>query len=138
MLSLRELPELADPNIQPPTVAESGDPFAALRVAHLLARIPRGRPVRVRDLVDRLNAEYVDWSFSRAVVLDAILQLQSNWMSDYRTSEGIHLEEDETGPTITLEDSSRVDPWIVRQVERLAGACRDRLRSFALEEGAIP
>jgi hypothetical protein len=138
VLSLRELPELADPNIQPPTIAESGDPFAALRVAHLLARIPRGRPVRVRDLVDRLNAEYVDWSFSRAVVLDTVVQLQSNWMSDYRTSEGILLGEDETGPTVRLEDSSRVDPWIVRQVERLAGACRDRLRSFALEEGAIP
>jgi hypothetical protein len=138
VLSLRELPELADPNIQPPTIAESGDPFAALRVAHLLARIPRGRAVRVRDLVDRLNAEYVDWSFSRAVVLDTIVQLQSNWMSDYRTSEGILIEEDETGPTVRLEDSSRVDPWIVRQVERLAGTCRDRLRSFALEQGAIP
>ncbi len=138
MLSLRELPELADPNIQPPTIAESGDPFAALRVTHLLARIPRGQPVRVRDLVDRLNAEYVDWSFSRAVVLDVIVQLQSNWMSDYRTSEGILLEEDETGPTVRIEDSSRVDPWILRQVDRLASACRERLRSFALEEGAIP
>jgi hypothetical protein len=138
VLSLRELPELADPNIQPPTVAESGDPFAALRIAHLLARMPRGQPVRVRDLVDRLNAEYVDWSFSRPVVLDTILQLQSNWMSDYRTSEGILLEEDETGPTVRLEDSSRVDPWIVRQVDRLAATCRERLRSFALEEGAIP
>lgn len=138
MLDLRDLPGLADPDIQPPTIAEPGDPFAALRVAHLLARIPRGRHVRVRDLVDRLNAEYVDWSFSRAVVLDTIVQLQSNWMSDYRTSGGILLEEDETGPTVRLEDSSRVDPWIVRQVDRLAATCRERLRSFALEEGAIP
>ena len=138
MLELRDLPGLPDPNIQPPTVAEPGDPFAVLRVTHLLARLPRGRAVRVRDVVDRLNAEYVDWSFSRRVVLDAILQLQANWMSDYRSTEGIVLGEDPTGPTVTIEDSSRVDPWITRQVERLAGESRHRLHAFAVEEGAIP
>ena len=137
-LSLRDLPGLPDPTIQPPTVAESGDPFAAVRVVHLLARIPRGTPVRVRDIVDRLNAEYVDWSFSRRVVLDAILQLQSNWMSDYRTAEGILLEEDATGPTLTLEDTSRVDPWVVEQVARLRAECVEQLRAFARDEGGIP
>ena len=40
-LSLREVPGLPDPDVRPPTVAEAGDPFAALRVAHLVARIPR-------------------------------------------------------------------------------------------------
>src|SRR3954452_15115203 len=55
-LQLREVAALPDPNVRPPTLAESGDPFAALRVAHLLARIPRGVPVRLRDVVDRLNA----------------------------------------------------------------------------------
>lgn len=138
MILLRETPDLPEPTLQPPTIAESGDPFAALRVVHLLARIPRGTPVRLRDLVDRLNAEYVDWSFSRPVVVDAILQLQSNWMSDYRTVDGIHIEEDPTGATLTIEDTSRVDPWIRRQVERLAGECRERLRAFAIDEGAIP
>jgi hypothetical protein len=39
---------------------------------------------------------------------------------------------------VRIEDSSRVDPWIVRQVERLADECRQRLRAFAVEEGAIP
>ncbi len=138
MLELRDLPGLPDPAIEPPKVAESGDPFAALRVVHLLARMPRGEAVRVRDLVDRLNALYVDWAFSRRVVLDTIIQLQANWMADYRNAEGILLGEDETGPTLTVEDTTRVDPWIARQVGRLAGLCRDRLRAFAIEEGAIP
>jgi len=138
MLSLRDVPGLPDATIQPPTVAESGDPFAALRVTHLVARVPRGEPIRVRDLVDRLNAEHVDWSFSRSVVLDAILQLRANWIADYRTHEGIVLGEDPAGPTLTVEDSPRVDPWIVRQTERLAAECRERLRAFAIEEGAIP
>jgi hypothetical protein len=138
VIALRETPDLPSPTLQPPTIAETGDPFAALRVVHLLARISRGTPVRVRDLVDRLNAEYVDWSFSRPVVVDAILQLQSNWMSDYRTVEGILVAEDATGPTVTVEESSRVDPWIRRQVDRLAAECRERLRAFAIDEGAIP
>ena len=138
MLELRELGGLPDPSIVPPTIAESGDPFAALRVVHLIARLPRGRAVRVRDVVDRLNADYLDWSFSRTVVLDAVVQLQSNWLSDYRTRDGILLEEGAAGPELTLEDSVRVDPWIVRQVNRLANECRDLLRAFARDEGALP
>jgi hypothetical protein len=135
---LRDVPGLPDPNLQPPAVAESGDPFAGVRIVHLLARIPRGRPVRVRDIVDRLNAEHLGWSFSRPVVLDAILQLQANWMADYGNADGIVLGDDEAGPTVMLEDTSRVDPWIVRQVSRLAAACERQLRDFATTEGAIP
>ena len=55
---------LPDPSISPPVVAESGDPFSALRVIDLLARLERGRPIRVADIVDRLNATYLDWWFS--------------------------------------------------------------------------
>lgn len=138
MLDLRDTPGLPDPKVPPPQVAEAGDPFADLRVVHLLARIPRGRPVRLRDLVDRLNAEYVDWSFTRPVVAAAALQLQANWMTDYRTAEGIVVGADAAGETVTIEDSSRVDPWIVRQVERLAAECQARLATFAREAGAIP
>jgi hypothetical protein len=138
MLLLRDVPGLADPQFQPPVIAESGDPFAGVRIAHLLARIPRGRPVRVRDLVDRLNAEHLGWSFSRPVVIDAILQLQANWLTDYRNSDGIVIGEDPAGPTVTIEESSRVDPWITRQVRRLADACERQLRDFATTEGAIP
>ena len=129
---LRPAPEgLPDPNIQPPTLAEPGDPFTGLRVVHLLARIERGRPVRLDDLVAHLNATYLDWIFERAALLPTVLQLQANWMADYRNSSGIVLQEGEYGPTVTIEDSSRVDPWIVRQAERQAAACRERLSAFA-------
>ena len=138
MLTLRDTPGLPEADIAPPVVAEPGDPFASLRVIHLVARIPRGQPVRLRDIVDRLNAEHVDWSFSRPVVATAILQLQANWLADYRTVDGIRVADDLSGGTIEIEDSQRVDPWIVRQVVRLAETCRERLRVFALEEGAIP
>jgi hypothetical protein len=94
--------------------------------------------VRLRDIVDRLNAEHVDWSFSRPVVATAILQLQANWLADYRTVDGIRVADDLSGGTVEIEDSQRVDPWIVRQVVRLADTCRERLHAFALEEGAIP
>ncbi len=119
-------------------MADAGDPFAELRIVHLVARLPRGVPVRVRDIVDRLNAEHVDWSFSRPVVVAALVQLQSNWMSDYRNASGVELESSAQGETVTIEDSSRVDPWIIRQVDRLAEACTERLRTFAVDEGSIP
>ena len=134
-MQLRQTPGLPDPNIQPPTVAETGDPFARVRVVHLLARMPRGRALRVRDIVDQLNADYLDWSFSRDVVLATVVQLQANWLTDYRNSDGIVLDDGPAGPELTIEDSSRVDPWIVRQAERLAVACGEQLAAFALEEG---
>jgi hypothetical protein len=135
---LREVPGLPRADLSPPTVAEVGDPFGDLRVVHLVARVPRGEPVRVRDVVDRLNAEHVDWSFSRAVVVAAIVQLQADWMADYRNSDGIILNEGPAGPELIVEDSPRVDPWMVRKAERLHATCTERLRAFAVEEGAIP
>lgn len=129
---LRRAPAgLPDPRITPPSVAESGDPFAAIRVIDLLARLERGRPIRLADIVDRLNATYLDWEFSRGVVADVALQIQANWMADYRNSSGIVLEEGSYGPTVTIEDSSRVDPWIVRQAQRQAALCTERLAEFS-------
>ncbi|MGC8634026.1 MAG: hypothetical protein ACP5VP_05090 [Candidatus Limnocylindrales bacterium] len=138
MLSLRPVAGLPEPDLRPPVVAESGDPFAALRIVHLLAQVPRGTPVRVRDIVDELNARWMDWSFDRAVVTNAIVQLQANWMADYRTAEGIRVGSDVYGATVTIEDSSRVDPWMVLQVRQLVQACAERLRTFAHEAGDIP
>ncbi|HKZ90856.1 MAG TPA: hypothetical protein VJZ50_01845 [Candidatus Limnocylindrales bacterium] len=135
---LRDTPGLPDPTIGPPIVAEPSDPFAELRVVHLLARIPRGGPVRVRDIVERLNADHLDWSFSRRVVVAAIVQLQANWRLDYRSSDGIVLQDGPTGADVIIEDSARVDPWMVRQAERLRDECMARLRTFAMEDGAIP
>lgn len=131
-LELRPAPAgLPDPNIQPPIVAETGDPFAAVRVIDLVARIVRGRPVRVTDLADRLNTTHLDWLFEPPVVADVLLQLQANWMADYRNSSGIVLQDGPHGATVTIEDSSRVDPWIVRQAQRTAAECRERLAAFS-------
>jgi hypothetical protein len=122
---------LPDPNIQPPTIAENGDPFTALRVIDLLARIERGVPIRLVDIADRLNATYGDWLFPTEAVTDVVVQLQANWMADYRNSSGIVVEEGTYGATVTIEDSSRVDPWIVRQAGREAAACRETLAAFS-------
>ena len=123
-----DLPETA---IQPPVVAESGDPFTTLRIIGLVARLERGRPIRVSAIADRLNAMNLDWLFEPRVVLDTLLQLQANWMADYRNAAGIVLEEGARGTTLTIEDSSRVDPWIVRQAKREADACREALLAFS-------
>lgn len=122
---------LPEAGYQPPNVAESGDPFSALRVMALLARVERGRPLRVADIVERLNATHLDWLFAPAVVVDVALQLQVNWMADYRNSSGIVVEDGSYGATIEIEDSTRVDPWIVRQAQREAAACRERLSEFS-------
>jgi hypothetical protein len=122
---------MPDPNVQPPVVAESGDPFASLRVIDLAAALPRGRPINLSAIVDRLNATYMDWLFEERVVADALVQLQSNWMADYRNTAGIVLDEGPAGATLTIEDSSRVDPWIARQAQRLAEACREALVEFS-------
>jgi hypothetical protein len=135
-LRLRPAPEgLPDPRLAPPVVAEPGDPFSAVRVIDLVARVERGRPVRLDDLVAAMNARHLDWLFDRAVVLDVLVALQANWMADYRNASGIVLEEGRYGPTLTLEDSSRVDPWLVRQALREAAACQERLAEFARRDG---
>jgi hypothetical protein len=122
------MPETA---MTPPTVGEARDPFTTIRVIDLLARLERGRPTRLADIADRLNASYLDWLFPVSVVADVALQLQSNWMADYRNSSGILVEDGASGPTLTIEDSSRVDPWIVRQAKRAAAECTERLAEFS-------
>jgi hypothetical protein len=100
-------------------------------VIDLLARVDRGRPVRVDDLVAGLNARHLDWLFDRAVVVDALIALQANWMADYRNASGIVLEDGPYGAVVTVEDSARVDPWIVSQAIRVEAACRSWLAEFA-------
>jgi len=118
-------------NLAPPVIAESGDPFTNLRVVDLVARLPRGRPVALSAILDRLNATHLDWLFEARVVADAILQLQANWLTDYRNSTGIVIDEGPNGVTVAIEDSSRVDPWIARQAQRLADSCREALADFS-------
>ena len=135
-LGLRPAPDgLPDLLLAPPVVAEAGDPFTTVRVIDLVARIERGHPVRLDDLVAALNARHLDWLFDRRVVVDVLIALQANWMADYRNASGIVLEDDPYGVTLTLEASPRVDPWIVRQAVREAAACRERLAEFARRDG---
>lgn len=94
--------------------------------------------MRLRDVVDRLNAEYLDWSFSRAVVVATAVQLQANWTADFRTQAGFDLGDGPQGEELIIEDTARVGPWLVRQVGRYAEECRQRLDAFARDEGAIP
>ena len=118
-------------DLTPPVVAESGDPFTSLRVVDLVARLPRGRSIALAAIVDRLNATHLDWLFEARVVADAILQLQANWLADYRNQTGIVIDEGPSGVTVAIEDSSRVDPWIARQAQRLADSCRETLAEFS-------
>ena len=130
--SLRAAPVGLPPaDLRPPVVAESGNPFTSLRVIDLLARIERGRPVRLADIADRLNATHLDWIFPVEVVTDVAIALRANWIADYRSQAGIVVEDGPYGATIEIEDSSRVDPWIVRQADREAAACRERLAAFS-------
>ena len=137
-LTLRDGAGLPDPNVRPPTVAESGDPFAGLRVAHLIARLPRGQTVRLRDVVDRLNGDYLDWSFSRPVVAAVAVQLAANWQADFRTTLGFEVSAGERGDELRIEDSPRAQTWLASQVERYVAECRARLDAFARDEGDRP
>lgn len=119
------------PDLAPPVIAESGDPFAALRVIDLVARLDRGRPITLSAIVDRLNATYLDWLFEPRVVADALVQLQANWLVDYRNSTGIVIDDAPSGVTVRIEDSSRVDPWLARQAQRVAATCREVLADFS-------
>jgi len=128
-------PGLPDPNVAPPVVAEPGDPFAVLRVLELVARVERGRPVLLDDLVASLNARYLDWVFDRAVVADALVALQANWMADFRNASGIVLEDGPYGPAVTVEETARVSAWLVGQAQRTAAECRQQLAEFSRRDG---
>ncbi len=122
-------------DLAPPVIAESRDPFAALRIVDLVARLERGRPISLAAIVERLNATHLDWLFERRVVADALVQLQANWLSDYRNATGIAIDEGPAGTTVAIEDSPRVDPWIAHQAQRLAERCHEVLADFARRAG---
>ena len=133
---LGEPPEgMPSPNIAPPQVAQSGDPFAALRIVHGLARLPRNVTHQLRDVVAALNAAYLDWSFREEVVLAVLTQLQSNWSISFHGEDRIVIGVNERGRTLLIVDSTKMTSFLISQAQRLAEACDEELRRFALGDG---
>ncbi len=115
----------------PPVIAEARSPFTAVRVAALILARPRGSSERVAAVADALNAAHTDWLFETRVVADELLQLQSNWFSDFGTTTGFVLDDSANGVLLHLENSSRMSGWLARQVEKTEAACRVELDQFA-------
>ena len=133
LLRLRDAPPgLPEPDLRPADDRRIRRPVRRVADHRPVARLERGRPIRIADIVDRLNATYLDWLFTDRVVADAVLQLQTNWMADYRNASGIVVDDGAVRPDRRRSRTrSRVDPWIVRQAERELAACRERLAAFS-------
>lgn len=129
---------MPDPELAPPQIARSGDPFAALRVVHFLSRLRRNERLQLRDVVGALNAEFLDWSFSERVVLAEIVQLQANWGISFHGDDRIVLDRNERGHTLLIVDSTKMSSFLVNEARRLADACADELRRFTLGDGISP
>ncbi|MFP5342174.1 MAG: hypothetical protein ACLGIJ_04495 [Candidatus Limnocylindria bacterium] len=126
---------MPDPNLAPPQIARSGDPFAALRIVHFLARLRRNETHQLRDVVAALNAEFLDWSFGEKVVLAELVQLQANWGISFHGDDRIVLDRNERGHTLLVIDSTKMTSFLVNEARRLADACVDELRTFTLGDG---
>lgn len=129
---------MPDPNLAPPQLARSGDPFAALRIVHFLSRVRRNETHQLRDVVGALNAEFLDWYFSEKVVLAELVQLQANWGISFHGDDRIVLDRNERGHTLLITDSSRMGSFLASEARRLADACEDELRRFTLGDGVSP
>jgi hypothetical protein len=127
--------DLPDPELAPPQVARVGDPFAALRVVHFLARLKRNATHQLRDVVATLNATYLDWYFPEKVVLAELVQLQANWAISFHGEDRIVLDRNERGHTLLVVDSTKMTPFLVGQANRLRDECEDELRRFSLGDG---
>jgi hypothetical protein len=126
---------LPDPDLSPPQIARVGDPFAGLRLVHVLARLKRNQTHQLRDVVGALNAAYLDWFFPEKVVLADLVQLQANWSISYHGEDRIVLDRNERGHTLLIVDSTKMTPFLVAQANRLRDECDDELRRFSLGDG---
>jgi hypothetical protein len=126
---------MPDPQLTPPQLARSGDPFAALRVVHFVSRLRRNETLQVRDVVGALNAEFLDWYFGEKVVLAELVQLQANWAISFHGDDRIVLDRNERGHTLLITDSTKMNSFLVSEARRLADACEAELRRFTLGDG---
>jgi hypothetical protein len=126
---------MPDPDLAPPQIARSGDPFAALRIVHFVSRLQRNETLQLRDVVAALNAAHLDWYFSEKVVLAELVQLQANWAISFHGDDRIVLDRNERGHTLLVIDSTKMSTFLVNEARRLVEACRDELRRFTLGDG---
>ena len=126
---------MPDPQVAPPQLARSGDPFAALRVVHFVSRLRRNETLQVREVVVALNAEFLDWYFSEKVLLAELVQLQANWAISFHGEDRIVLDRNERGHTLLIVDSTKMSSFLVNEAKRLAEACDEELRRFTLGDG---
>ena len=118
-LGLRRPPAgLPDAELQPPTIAAAGDPFTAARVIRLVApgSSVADRSGSTTSSLPSMRAISTGPS-APAVVTDVLLQLQANWMADYRNGSGIVVED---GPYGASADDRGFEPG--RPVDRPPGS----------------
>ncbi|MBA3586406.1 MAG: hypothetical protein H0W41_02065 [Chloroflexi bacterium] len=126
---------MPDPQLAPPQLARSGDPFASLRIVHFVSRLRRNDTLQLRDVVTALNAEFLDWYFSEKVVLAELVQLQANWGISFHGDDRIVLDRNERGHTLLIVDSTKMTTFLVNEARRLTDAGADELRRFTLGDG---
>jgi hypothetical protein len=129
---------MPDPELAPPQIARSGDPFARLRILHLLSRLPRNTTLQLRDVQAWLNASFLDWSFNEKVLLATLVQLQANWSISFHGDDRIVLDRNERGHTLLIVDSSRMTAFLVAEGKRAAEEAEEELRRFTLGDGISP
>jgi len=129
---------MPEPTLAPPQIARAGDPFAALRVVHFVSRLRRNETLQLRDVVNALNAEFLDWYFNERVVLAELVQLQANWGISFHGDDRIALDRNERGHTLLIIDSTKMSSFLVSEARRLADACAEELRRFTLGDGVSP
>ncbi|HEX6140739.1 MAG TPA: hypothetical protein VF013_09835 [Candidatus Limnocylindria bacterium] len=129
---------MPQPNLAPPQIARSGDPFARLRIIHFLSRLRRNATLQVRDVAAALNATYLDWYFSEKVMLAELVQLQANWAISFHGEDRIVLDRNERGHTLLIVDSSKMSSFLVSEGRRAAEAADEELRRFTLGDGVSP
>ena len=129
---------MPDPQVAPPQLARGGDPFAALRVVHFVSRLRRNETLQLRDVVNALNAEFLDWYFTEKVLLAELVQLQANWAISFHGDDRIVLDRNERGHTLLIIDSTKMSTFLVSEARRLAEACDEELRRFTLGDGVSP
>ena len=129
---------MPDPALSPPQIARVGDPFAALRIVHFVSRLRRNETLQLRDVVNALNAAFLDWYFAERVVLAELVQLQANWGISFHGDDRIVLDRNDRGHTLLIVDSTKMSSFLVNEARRLADACAEELRRFTLGDGVSP